>query len=82
MVLGTQKRISKEDLGRDLMVEFLLTQFQDLPMFFYRSDAPWYLVVSPLDISQAISPPLAQRMINAPDPIVENGRSGGPPQLN
>lgn len=64
------------------MVEFLLEQFQDLPMSFHRSDAPWYLVASPLDISQAISPPLAQWMINAPDPIVENGRSGGRLQLN
>ena len=64
------------------MVEFLLAQFQDLPMSFHRSDAPWYLVASPLDISQAISPPLAQWMIDAPDPIVENGRSGGRLQLN
>ena len=63
------------------MVEFLLTQFQDRAMSACGVHA-WYWEVSPLDIFQAISPPLAQWMIDAPDPIVENGRSGGPPQLN
>ncbi len=64
------------------MVEFLLAQFQDLPMSFYRSGAPRYVVVSPLDISQVSSPPPARWMINAPAPIVENRRSGGSLQLN
>jgi hypothetical protein len=64
------------------MVEFLPAQFQDLPMSFYKFGAPWYLVVSPLDNPEAISPPPARGIINAPDPIVENGHSGGRLQLN
>ena len=64
------------------MVEFLLAHFQDLPMSFYRSGGPWYLVVSPLVDNQRTSPPPARWMINAPAPIVENGRSGGRLQLN
>ncbi len=63
------------------MVEFLLAHFQDLPMSFYRSGGPWYLVVSAVDISKA-SPPPARWIINAPAPIVENGRSGSRLQLN
>ena len=63
------------------MVEFLLEQFKicRCPSTDPMRRGIW---ASPLDISQAISPPLAQWMIDAPDPIVENGRSGGPPELN
>ena len=64
------------------MVEFLLAQFQDLPMSSYGSCASWSVVVSPHDISQTISPPPVRWMVDAPAPMVENGRSGGRLELN
>ena len=64
------------------MVEFLLAHFQDLPMSFYTSGGPWYLVVSPLAENQRTSPPPARWLINAPAPIAENGRRGCRLQFN